>query len=322
MNENIDKPDYLVSVCMTSYYHEKYIAQAINSVLSQKTDFLYEIVICDDCSKDRTQQIILEYAKKNSNIRYKFNERNLGLTQNAFQAKCMCNGKYFLQLSGDDYWIDDLKLKKQVEFLENHGEYIGVGTRIESRIEDSEQADFIVPSLDKCNRAFTLKEFLGGVNFPTNGFLMRNVIKDNYDLFALMPQMSPYIDDETDCILILRLGNVYIMDEPSVAYRRRIEKEGEHNFNSINRGLAKFEKHIILLNNLYQVFGKEYDLFGRYKIALGPEIVKHYRRGTKEKFKQIIDSIPEEYKRRGLIVRSMLYDVPKAFEVITRSYKK
>ena len=138
------KETYLVSVYITTYYHEAYIAQAIESVLSQKMDFPYEIVISDDASQDRTQAIVREYAEKYDNIRYVFNESNLGLTKNVFQAKTLCRGKYMVQLSGDDYWIDERKLQKQVDFLEAHPEYFGVATRLECRTNDSQTADFLL----------------------------------------------------------------------------------------------------------------------------------------------------------------------------------
>lgn len=311
----------MVSVCMTTYYHEAYIAQAIESILSQKVDFRYEIIICDDCSKDGTQAIIKEYAEKNPCIRYVFNDPNLGLTKNVFQAKCMAEGKYIVPLSGDDYWIDDHKLQRQVDFLERNPEYIGIADRIEIREEDSQNADFIDPPPKICGKSFELKDYLKGKNFPTNGFLMRNIIKERYDMFSLMPQISPFIDDETDCILILKTGNIYISKDVTVAYRKRIEQKGQKNFNSINKGITKLKKHIDLLNNLYAEFGKEMDLFGRYKVALGPEIAKHYRPGTAKRFREIIKTIPAEYRKRGIVAGSVFYIIPKTVEVLTRKYK-
>lgn len=321
-NYDYENHEYLVSIYMTTYFHESYIVQAIDSILSQEVNFDYEIIICDDCSQDSTQEIIKRYGQKYPFIRYKFNENNIGLTYNMFQAKSMCRGKYIVTLSGDDYWIDNQKLQKQVDFLEMHKEFIGVATRIEVRTEYSKERDFIDPSIRSCNRAFTLQDFLKGKNFHINGFMMRNVISEYFSLFSLMPKMSLYIDDVTDCILILRLGDIYIMDEITVAYRRRIEGVVSHNFNSMNKGITKLEKSIALLNNLYYEFGKEHDLFGRYKIALGPEIAKHYRRDTKKCFKEIIETIPDEYRKRGLVVKSILYNIPKTFEVFIRSHRK
>ncbi len=319
--KEMENETLMVSACITSYYHEAYISHAISSVLAQNVNFNYEIVISDDCSKDGTQEIIKKFAEKFPCIRYKFNEKNIGLTKNVFQARCMAKGKYIIPLSGDDYWIDNNKLQKQVDFLEKHPEYIGVATRIEMRKENSKTAEFIDPPLDRCDRTFTLRDFLGGKNFPMNGFLMRNLLKEKYELFSLMPKMSPYIDDLTDCILILMLGNIYIMSDATVAYRRSIGQEGLHNFNSINRGMDKVKKEIDLLNKLYSKFGKKIDLFERYKMTLGPEIAKNYRAGTAKKFRKIINTIPVEYRKRGIVVHSVLYIIPKTIEVIRRKIR-
>ncbi len=313
---------YMVSVCMTTYYHERFIAKAIDSVLSQKVDFLYEIIICDDCSKDRTVDIIRSYAEKYKFIKYKTNEKNYGLTKNVFQAKCMCTGKYIVQLSGDDYWIDDNKLQSQVDFLEKNLEYIGVATRIETRTGDSEQRDFVEPKLQTCNRDFTIKDYLKGKNFPTNGLMMRNVIEKKKEIFSLMPKMSEFIDDETDCLLILTLGKIFFLNSVTVAYRRRIEEKNQHNFNSINTGVQKLKKHIDLLNNLYNEFGDKYDLINRYVIAIGPQLIKGYKGASKKTVKDILKSIPEEYKKRGVLFKSMLYVFPKTIEVVARKYRK
>ena len=317
----LNREDCLVSVYITTYFHEAYIAQAMESVLCQKTDFPYEIVISDDASQDGTQAIVREYAEKYDNIRYVFNERNLGLTKNVFQAKTLCRGKYMVQLSGDDYWIDERKLQKQVDFLEAHPAYFGVATRLECRTNDSQTADFLLPCPEICGRTFRLADFLSGTNFPTNGFLYRNQIQEKYDFFSLMPGFSQYIDDETDCILYLMLGDVYIMPDVTVAYRRQIESDTSHNFNSINKGMDKLRKHIDLLNSIHDYFGDEIDLLHRYKLALGPELFKHYRFHTHEQFARIYKSIPACYRKRHLLLLSILYIPQKAAEVLRRGKK-
>ena len=315
------KETYLVSVYITTYYHEAYIAQAIESVLCQKTDFSYEIVISDDASQDGTQAIVRQYAEKYDNIRYVFNEENLGLTKNVFQAKALCRGKYMVQLSGDDYWIDERKLQKQVDFLEAHPEYFGVATRLECRTNDSQTADFLLPDLKLCGRAYRLEDYLSGSNFPTNGFLYRNQIQEKYDFFSLMPRFSQYIDDETDCILYLMLGDIYILPDATVAYRRQIESDTGHNFNSIHRGMEKLRKSIDLLNGIHAYFGDEIDLLHRYKVTLGPELFKRYRFRTHEQFARIYKSIPTCYRKRHLLLLSILYIPQKAAEVLRRGKK-
>jgi len=108
-----------VSVCMITYNHEKYIAQAIESVLMQETHFEYELVIGDDCSTDKTREIVLTYKEKfPEKIQLLLPERNLGMMRNFVVTLTKCSGNYVALLEGDDYWIDTHKLQKQVDILE------------------------------------------------------------------------------------------------------------------------------------------------------------------------------------------------------------
>jgi glycosyltransferase involved in cell wall biosynthesis len=115
-----------VSVSMITYNHEKFIAQAVESVLMQKANFEYELVIGEDCSTDNTRQILLEYQKKYPDkIRLLLPEKNLGMPKNAINTLQASRGQYIAALEGDDYWTDPLKLQKQVDFLEANPEYSG-----------------------------------------------------------------------------------------------------------------------------------------------------------------------------------------------------
>ena len=117
----------LVSVGMTAYNHEKYIMRALESVLMQEVDFEYEIVIGEDCSQDRTREIILEYQAKYPHIiKPILYEKNVGMKQNYLTVRDTCKGKYRTTLEGDDFWITCDRLKKQVDFLEKHPEYVAI----------------------------------------------------------------------------------------------------------------------------------------------------------------------------------------------------
>jgi glycosyltransferase involved in cell wall biosynthesis len=113
----------LVSICCITYNHEKYIAEAIEGFLLQKTTFPIEIIIHDDASTDNTPKIIRSYTKKHPNliktIYQKENQYKLGKKIFPFVLK-KAEGKYFALCEGDDYWSDPLKLQKQVDFLENN----------------------------------------------------------------------------------------------------------------------------------------------------------------------------------------------------------
>lgn len=119
----------IISVLMITYNHELYIEEAINSVLSQITEYSFEIVIGEDCSTDNTRKICEELQKKHPDvIRLLPSEKNLGVNANHLRTLNECNGEYIAFLEGDDFWTDDNKLQLQVNFLENNKEYSGCFT--------------------------------------------------------------------------------------------------------------------------------------------------------------------------------------------------
>ena len=113
----------LVSVVVIAYNQEKYISEALEGILCQKTEFPFEIVIGEDCSTDRTREIVLEYQKKYSGrIRVLVSERNL-YKENSSNLKrtiLATRGMLIAFCEGDDYWIDEKKLQKQVEIFRKH----------------------------------------------------------------------------------------------------------------------------------------------------------------------------------------------------------
>jgi len=111
----------LVSVCMVTYNHAPYIAQAIEGVLQQETSFPIELIIGEDCSTDRTREIVLNFQRKYPNIiRVITSLKNVGANKNVERTRIACRGKYIAFCDGDDYWHDPYKLRKQVDYLEDH----------------------------------------------------------------------------------------------------------------------------------------------------------------------------------------------------------
>lgn len=112
-----------VSVCMITYNHERFIAQAVESALMQQTNFDFEIVVGEDCSTDGTRAILLELQDRHPDkIRLLLRETNLGACRNSILTWNACRGQYLAILDGDDYWTCQHKLQKQVDFLEKHPE--------------------------------------------------------------------------------------------------------------------------------------------------------------------------------------------------------
>lgn len=107
-----------VSVAMITYNHEAFIAQAIESVLGQRTDFPLELVIGEDCSTDGTRAIVERYARLRPDlVRPLLQPRNLGMYENSFAVVRTCRGEFIAFLEGDDYWTDAQKLATQAAVL-------------------------------------------------------------------------------------------------------------------------------------------------------------------------------------------------------------
>ena len=109
----------VVSVNMITYNHEQYIRQAIESVMMQKTSFEFELVIGEDCSQDKTREICFEYQKKYPDkIRVLWWHENVSkLGGNGRRNRAHCRGEFIAFCQGDDYWIDPMKLQKQIDVM-------------------------------------------------------------------------------------------------------------------------------------------------------------------------------------------------------------
>ena len=109
----------LVSVVMVTYNHADYIRQAIESVMMQKTDFEFELIVGEDCSQDETREICFEYQRRfPGRIRVLWWHENVSkLGGNYNRCFCRCRGTYLAVLEGDDYWTDPFKLQKQVDLM-------------------------------------------------------------------------------------------------------------------------------------------------------------------------------------------------------------
>ncbi len=113
-----------VSVFLITYNHEKYIAQTIESIVTQKVNFDFEVIIGEDYSKDNTRNICEQYATQYPHIINLLpSEKNHGPMENALRVFAACTGDYVAMCEGDDYWTDPYKLQKQADFLDVQPDY-------------------------------------------------------------------------------------------------------------------------------------------------------------------------------------------------------
>ena len=202
---------------MITYNHEKFIGQAIESVLMQKTNFDYELVIGEDCSTDGTKDIIIQYQKKNpEQIKLLPNEKNIGCNQNFIRTLSACNGEYIAILEGDDFWTSQNKLQKQVDFLDTQIDCSICFHKVLGFYEgNSQKKDFFIPS-KKIKPLSTIEDLLKENFIPTLSVMYR---KKN------IPSIPEYLTkfwmlDWPLHIIIAETGKIGYLNEDLGKYRR------------------------------------------------------------------------------------------------------
>lgn len=149
-----------VTVAITSYNHERYIEQAILSVLSQQTDFRVEILVADDCSTDNTPKSIMRLAEANpGRLTILSRPQNLGISANLQDCRDHANGQYLAILEGDDFWTDESKLQRQYEAMQANPDWSMCFTACRVIHDENEHLDFIKPSPFP-TRLLTIEDFL------------------------------------------------------------------------------------------------------------------------------------------------------------------
>jgi glycosyltransferase involved in cell wall biosynthesis len=209
-----------VSVLCLTYNHEIFIKDALEGILNQQTNFYFELLIRDDCSTDRTANIIKEYELKYPNIikpiYLKENEYSKGLAPLHQILKETLLGEYIAICEGDDYWCDPLKLQKQVDFLEVNPEFIGCShnTKVLRENSKNNQEEFIVNNPQK--DIFTIDDFTKGeAYFHTTSYLYR--YKENRD--AICRIFYRFRGDWFLSMVFASFGPIKYIDEVMSVYR-------------------------------------------------------------------------------------------------------
>lgn len=164
-------------VAITTYNLEDYIGQALDSVLAQKTDFPFKVVVADDSSTDNTVAIVEGYVKRYPDqIVLLTSERNLGSLANSNRVFDRIQCEYFSFLDGDDYWLTDNRLQRQVDFLDEHKEYSMCGGN--SFYLRNGKCEEVMIKDEFLGKSFSFKDFVDG-KMPfihTSSLLVRNTI--------------------------------------------------------------------------------------------------------------------------------------------------
>jgi len=234
-----------VSVHMVTYNHEKFIAQAIEGVLMQETDFPYELVIGEDCSTDGTREIVIDYAQRCPNkIRALLREKNLGMRENGRRTREACRGEYIALCEGDDYWTDPHKLQKQVDFLDTHPRYAFAFHNVYVEREDGTR-DIEPYLVDVQQFTFGLADVLITNPVPTCSVIYRRLWVGD------LPTWYYTLDtgDHPLYLLLAQKGPLFYLDEVMGVYRKHqggvyTSRSYDQRFDGLLRMYEAFSDHL------------------------------------------------------------------------------
>lgn len=255
-----------VSVIMITYNHEKYIKQAVESVLMQKCNFEIELIVVNDCSPDNTCEVINKVINSHINgawVKYTRHSKNIGMNENFFWAVQQCKGKYIALCEGDDYWTDKLKLQKQVDFLESNHSYVMTCHSInELKIDILNKADW------RCNKnrvKYKLEDYLYKLFFHTSSVVYRNL-----ELPSYIKSDKILNGDYAVFSYILTKGNLFYFNEIMSVYRKHDGGISNSSLHKKNRKVYESKNYIF--ENLNAITNFAYLRYIRINFLIEKEI--------------------------------------------------
>ena len=268
-----------VSVILLVYNHEKYLARALDNILSQKTDFRFEVIIGDDASTDGSAAIIKDYELKHPGVIVPvLRETNIGASRNYADLFRRCSGKYITCTEGDDYWCNDDKLKTQVDYLEQNAGLFSVSHRVEVR-DSNDRAIGVVPKENSLEGEVGIRDVLNGKRFAFTATLMRSIPAEEYEAMLEAVEAGPRnACDLTVALYMLDRGRIPILREMMSVYCYRLS-ENETNYNSTTPLADRIRNRIKLISVNDRFFRGKYNFFWMYFRLVGAALrqLLHFR---------------------------------------------
>lgn len=249
---NLENP--LLSIILLTFDHQDFIAKCLDSVLAQKTDFDFEILIGEDHSNDKTFEICKKYAENYpEKITLLTRDHNLGLPENLIQTIQMSKGSYLAFQEGDDYWTNPLKLQQQINILKGSDQLVASTHNV--KILDISGEKLLIKQPFEM---YSLKDTVNGRIFHTNSWVVKKEV---------LPDFKQYRDflicwDVLMELKILEKGKVFCFNDTYSVWRKHAEG------NSVKIPLLQ-QFHDF--ENLYSHLLKE------AQTIRNNELIKHYR---------------------------------------------
>lgn len=246
-----DRP--LVDIAILSYNHGKYIKQTIQSVIDQKTDYSFRILLYDDNSSDNSVDIIIELQKKYPQTLCLIPsvKSNIGPLESGKILFSYLTADYIAFLDADDYWSNPYKLQTQIDFLEASPEYGGC-------FHDAEIVSSINPEDDKTtNRSQSVFKTYSQFNhyksdlFPED--LIKRTIIPTASLIFRRKNLLPVLDAQTDYLSLFWILQLEMIKRSKFRYFNdcwSVYRDHPEGF-SKKHGLIRFKnQHIKVLKHL------------------------------------------------------------------------
>lgn len=314
--------DIKVSILCLVYNHEPYLRKCLDGFVNQKCNFEYEVLIHDDASTDNSASIIKEYEEKYPNIikpiYQKENQHSKGVKISATYLYPRAQGEYLAWCEGDDYWTDENKLQKQIDFLDEHMDFSAcVHAATFNNIVENRKASF--PRI-KQSRRFSLDEIIkgGGQIFSTNSLVLRKKIRDEMPTCFVAKGFGDY---QLFIYAAIR-GGVWCFNENMSVYNwqtstswsrmtfNNLEKRKDH-FNEVIRMLGEVDRYYNFMYHDsidYKVREMEFEIHsldknktamrqGKYKVFLKAHKIKKIKSFIK-KLLPFLPKIADKIKSR------------------------
>lgn len=239
-----------ISVIVPVFNHGKYVSQTLDSILSQRTGFRYEIIVGDDCSEDNAPEMIRAYADRYPDVLVNVvRNTNIGATNNICELIQKARGSYLAFCEGDDYWCDDHRVERDVGWLNNNPEYIGVcGRTIPVSEEGKRLAVEQIPAKERFwiydQDSFTINEF---ADWRMPGHLsaltLRNFFQDGDADCDVVRKAHPIVADRTLVLMAVLRGNVKCSQQNVSCYRFRITGNGTNFMSAFKKKNMRYEDY-------------------------------------------------------------------------------
>lgn len=315
----------IISINCITFNHEDYIKDALNSFLSQISEYPFEILVHDDASTDNTASIIKEYQKKYPNIikpiYQKENKHSKGVKIFAEYLFPRSKGKYIALCEGDDYWSDDFKIHKQVNYLEKNEEIVASFHKVLRIKPNGEKTNkyFDVP-YKKNQDIFDIIDiikFKGNIIHISSLVFRKDVIKKLPNFY-----FECIVGDLPLTLFLSTKGNFYYFSEIMSKYR-----EGVPN-SAVKRLFSKKENFIKSREN----FIKTYEKFNEYtnyrydkEVKEVVNIYKYEIEKSKGNLAKIKKDFAEIYKNTSFIEKIKLnikYYLPSLYNLLKKYERK